>query len=47
MKHPEKMIKYYLSENEIKWNSDVFKRFKLNIDDTNGEKFIDTINDLF
>lgn len=47
LKHPERPIKYYLSENEIKWNSDVFKRFKLNIDEANGEKFIDTINELF
>lgn len=47
MKHPERTIKYYLTDNEVKWNTDVFKRFKLNIEDTNGEKFINTINDLF
>lgn len=46
LKHSNYTVKSVLSNNEITWNSDVFKRFSLNIDTTTGYQFIDKIDSL-
>lgn len=46
LKHSDYTVKSVLSNNEVTWNKDVFKRFSLNMDTTTGYQFIDKIDSL-
>lgn len=46
LRHSNYTIKSLLSNNEISWNKDVFKRFSLDINTTTGYQFIDKIDSL-